>query len=102
MIPTSLAEAEQELRRVIERRQAGDVTQCLNTYREIAGFQIGLLPDDPARSQIRERVFAVLEWARCMLQTQRAACVDEMWLLDRADRFLGAEPCVSPQLRLDI
>jgi hypothetical protein len=103
VIPSSITAAEQELRRVIERRQGGDISKCLAAYGEIAGNQVqSLLPGDPIRLQICERVLSVLEWARLMLQTRRASLAEDLRLLRKADRFLGARLSVGPRFRLDL
>lgn len=103
MIPSSIIAAEQELCRVIERRRGGDIPKCLSAYAEIAGNQFqSLPPGDPIRLQIRERVLSVLEWARLTLLTRRASLADDLRLLRKADRFLGAKLSAGPQLRLDL
>jgi hypothetical protein len=100
--------AEQELRRVIERRQAGDISQCLTAYGETARKQLeSLLPDDPARRQTCERVLSVLNWAKLMLHTRRSALAEELRVLQRTHRFLGAEllrtePGAGPRFRIDL
>jgi len=103
VIPSSIIAAEQELRRVIERRQAGDISKCLSAYGEIARNQIeSLLPDDPLRRQICERVISVLGWARLMLHTRRSALAEDLRVLQRANCFLAAEPNAGPRFRLDL
>jgi hypothetical protein len=103
MIPSSIIAAEQELRRVIERRQGRDIPGCLAAYGEIAGNEVkSLLPGDPIRLQICERVLSVLEWARLTLLTRRACLADDLRLLRKTDRFLGAKQSAGPQFRLDL
>jgi hypothetical protein len=90
MISPSIDTAEQELRRVIERRQAGDVPKCIAAYIETARHQINsLLPDDPARVKIYERVRSVLDWGTAMLQTRRSFIADDLRTLQKTNRFLG-------------
>jgi hypothetical protein len=103
MIPSSIIAAEQELRRVIERRQGGDIPKCLAAYGEIAGNQVNSLPPgDPIRLQICKRVLSVLEWARLTLLTRRAGLADDLLLLRKADRFLNAKLSAGPRFRLDL
>jgi hypothetical protein len=103
MIPTSLSEAEQKLRSVIERRLTGEIPECLADYGEVAGNEVkSLLFDDPIRGEICEHVAAVLEWARLMVHAQRSTVAEELRLLQRAECFLGAEPIAGPRLRLDL
>jgi len=103
VIPSSITAAEQELRRVIERRQASDITKCLAAFGEVAGNQVTALPlGDPIRLQICERVLSVLEWARLMLGIRRARLDEELALLRKADRFLGTGLNSSPRFRLDL
>ena len=108
MIPSSIIAAEQELRRVIERRQAGDISQCLSAYGETARKQLeSILPHDPAHRQICERVLSVLNWAKLMLHTRRSTLAEELRVLQRTHRFLGAErldtaPGTDLRLRIDL
>jgi len=103
MIPSSIVEAESELRRAIERRREADISKCIAAYGEIARSRLkSLPPGDPIRLQICERVLSVLKWARLMLQTRRAGLADDLRLLRKADRFLGAKLSTAPQFRLDL
>jgi hypothetical protein len=90
MIPPSIDTAEQELRRVIERRQTGDVSKCIAAYADTAKQQLkSLLPGDPARLEIYERVRSVLDWGTVMLQTRRSFLADDLRALQKTHRFLG-------------
>jgi hypothetical protein len=103
VIPSPILKAETELRRVLERRQAGDIFKCITAYGEIAENQIkSLHPGDPIRRQVCERVLSVLKWARLMLQTRRATIAEELRLLRKVDRFLGDKPSAVPQVQLDL
>jgi hypothetical protein len=103
MIPSPIVAAEQELRRVIERRQARDIPKCVAAYGEIAANQVkSLPPGDPIRLQICESVLSVLKWARLMLQIRRATLAEDLRLLRKVDRFLGAKPSIRPRFRLDL
>jgi hypothetical protein len=103
VIPSSIIAAEQELRRVIERRQAGDISKCLADYGETARKQLdSLLPEDPVRRHVCERVLSVLNWAKLMLHTRRSTLAEELRVLQRTHRFLGAETSSSPRFRLDL
>jgi hypothetical protein len=103
MIPSSITAAEQELRGVIERRQADDISKCLAVYGEVAGNHVkSLPPGDPIRLQICERVLSVLEWARLMLQIRRARMAEDLRVLHKADRFLSTRLSSSPRFRLDL
>jgi hypothetical protein len=103
VIPSSIIAAERELRRVIERRQAGDISKFLTEYGETARKQLeSLLPEDPVRRQVCERVLSVLDWAKLMLYTRRSALADDLRVLQRAHLFLGAETSSSPRFHLDL
>jgi len=103
VIPSSIMAAERELRLVIERRRAGDISKCLAAYGETAGNQIrGLLPEDPVRRQIYERVLSVLDWAMLMLYTRRSILAENLRAIQRTQRFLGAEPSAGPRFHQDL
>jgi len=108
MIPSPIIAAEQELRRVMERRQGGDISQCLDTYGETARKQLeSILPGDPAHRQICEHVLSVLNWAKLMLHTRRSTLAEDLRALQRTHRFLGAErlstePGADPRIRIDL
>lgn len=103
MIPSSILNAERELRRAIERRQSGAIPQCLLALREIAGNQLKSFgPGDPVRVQTCQRVLSLLEWSRLMLQTQRARLAEDLRLLGKTDRFLAAKMSDVSRLRLDL
>jgi hypothetical protein len=108
VIPSSILDAERELRRVIERRQAGDISQCLAAYGETADLQLkSLRRDDPVRRQIFESVLYVLGWAKLMLHTRRSTLAENLRALQRTHRFLGAElrgtePGPGPRFRIDL
>lgn len=103
MIPSSMIAAERELRRVIERRQTGDISKCLASYGETARKQLeSLLPEDPVRRHVCERVLSVLNWAKLMLYTRRSTLAEELRFLQRTHRFLGVDASSSPRFRLDL
>jgi hypothetical protein len=103
MIPSSIVAAEQELRRVVERRQARDIPPCIAAYGEAAENQVkSLPPGDPIRLQICESVLPVLKWARLVLQIRRATLAEDLRLLGKVDRFLGAKQSAAPRFRFDL
>lgn len=104
MIPSSVVAAEEQLRRVIERRQGADIPEYLAAYARVAGNQFHLLPPgDPVRRQICERVLSVLGWARLTLLTRRAGLADDLRHLRKADRFFGETfDGAVPRFRLDL
>jgi hypothetical protein len=103
VIPPTILQAELELRRVVERRQGGDIPGCIAAYAEIARDHVkSLRPLDPIRLEISERVLSVLEWATLMLQTRRAYLAEELHLLRKVNSFLGAKQSAGPRFRLDL
>lgn len=108
MIPSSMVAAEQELRRVIERRHTGDMSKCIAAYGETARNQVeSRPPGDPVRLEICERVLAVLDWALLMLHTHRSTLAEDVRVLQKAHCFLGAElpgrePSGIPRFRMDL
>jgi hypothetical protein len=103
MIPFPILAAERELRLVIERRRAGDISKCLAAYGEVARQQVNCLrPNDPVRRQVCERVLSVLDWARLMLNTRRSILAENLRALQRTQRFLGTEPSAGPRFRQDL
>jgi hypothetical protein len=103
VIPSPMVKAETELRRAVERRQEGDISKYIAAYGEIAGTHVNsLLPGDPIRLQICERVLSVLKWARLTLLTRRASLAGDLLRLRKADRFLGAKLSAGPRFHLDL
>jgi hypothetical protein len=103
VIPSSIIAAEQELRRVIEKRQAGDISKFLTAYGDTTRKELeSLLPEDPVRRHVSERVLSVLNWAKLILYTRRSTLAEELRVLQRAHRFLRAEASSSPRFRLDL
>jgi hypothetical protein len=98
-----MVEAETELRRVIERRQAGDVSTTLAAYGEIARKQLeSLASDDPARREIHEHIRSLLDWAKLMLRTRRSTLAEDLRILQRMHRFLGSGSSAGPRFHIDL
>jgi hypothetical protein len=103
MIPLPMVEAETELRRIIERRKAGDVSTSLAAYGEIARKQLESLPlGDPARREIHEHIRSLLNWAKLMLYTRRSTLAEDLRILQRLHRFLGAGSGAGPRFHFDL
>jgi hypothetical protein len=98
-----MVEAERELRLVIERRQVGDVSTSLAAYGEIARKQLeSLASDDPARREIHDHIRALLDWAKLMLHTRRSTLAEDLRILQRIHRFLGAGSSAVPRFHIDL
>jgi hypothetical protein len=103
MIPEALEIRERELRRAVERRQFEAVDSLIASFCGLADEYLSSLPvGNPDRREILTRVLAVLEWARLMLCTARAACSGQLDRLFWANRYLDRPDRAEIGVRIDL
>jgi hypothetical protein len=103
MIPETLKEIENDLRKAVTLRRFEDVPSRLDDLRGMADKCIASLPEsDPLRRELLGWVIEAVEWAHLMTVTQRQIWSGQLTRLPGIGRYLDRTDSRLPDVCLDL
>ena len=103
MIPETLKESENDLRRAVTLRRFVEVPSLVDHLRGMTDICIGDLPEgDPLRLELLGWVLETIEWAHLMTVTQRQIWSSQLARLPGIGRYLDRTASRLPAVCVDL